>query len=777
MFVVGFDFGNKNCTIAVAQKGGVDVISNEVSNRLTPTLVSFGEKERYLGEPALTNHLRNIRNTITNIKRYIGKEFNDEQVQKELKSEMYSFKELPNGTVGYDVNYLNEQHSFTSESVLGMLFGKLKRTTEAFVNTPVRDVVISVPVMWNDFQRRAVLDAGVIAGLNIVRLVNDTTATALSYGIYKEFSETEPTNVLFVDVGDASTSVSAVQFKKGQLKTLATSSDENVGSRLFEDSLVKHFAKEFQTKYKINVFENKKALIRLYVACEKVKKILSSNNEAPISIDSLMEDIDVKSMIDRATFEQLIENDLMLILEPIKKVLAATNMTPDQFQSIEITGGGTRSTSLQKKMIELLGRDLSKTINCEESVCRGCALQCAMLSPVFRVRPFLINDTASHPISVSFKSASSSQNLEVFNVNSPIPSPKPLRISFPISKAEPFQITATSSFGVVSQITVDQVAAFTNKSSIKAKVYLDIHGIFHMEEVKLVEQIPEEEPKEAAPAETPAPKEGETAPVTSPKPADKVKVKETALQYTFSQKGMTREELKLAVEEELRMQSSDNLAVETAEKKNSLESYIYDMRNKLGSSLKEYVTAAESQQFMELLNKTMDWLDYEGEDQTKSVYTGKLDPLVAIGAPIEKRKRDREDYPHYVQELKNTANFYINEANSTDAKYEHISREEKEKIIQDANAAIEWVNSIVAKEQSVPKTEACSVKISDVISRKNALETSSKSILSKPKPKPVPVTPPPAPAAETKPEEPKQDMETEEQPKEEKPKEDMEVDA
>jgi len=777
MFVVGFDFGNKNCTIAVAQKGGVDVISNEVSNRLTPTLVSFGEKERYLGEPALTNHLRNIKNTITNIKRYIGKDFNDEQVQKEIKSEMFNYKEITNGSVGYDVNYLNEQHSFTSESVLGMLLGKLKRTTEAFVNNPVRDVVISVPVMWNDYQRRAVLDAGAIAGLNIIRLVNDTTATALSYGIYKEFSETEPTNVMFVDVGDASTSVSAVQFKKGQLKTLATSSDENVGSRLFEESLVKHFAKEFQTKYKINVFENKKALIRLYVACEKVKKILSSNNEAPISIDSLMEDIDVKSMIDRATFEQLIEGDLMLILEPIKKVLAASNMTPDQFHSIEITGGGSRSTSLQKKMIELLGRDLSKTINCEESVCRGAALQCAMLSPVFRVRPFQVNDTASHPISVSFKSASSSQNLEVFNVNSPIPSPKPLRISFPVSKSEPFQITATSSFGVVTQINVDQVPAFTNKSSIKAKVYLDVHGIFHMEEVKLVEQIPEEEPKEQPAAETPA--EGETA--TSPKPAaDKVKVKESVLQFTASQKGMTREELKLAIEEELRMQASDNLAVETAEKKNSLESYIYDMRSKLGSSLKEYVTAKESESFMELLNKTMDWLDYEGEDQTKSVYTSKLEPLTAIGNPIEKRKRDREDYPHYVQELKNTANYCINEANSSDAKYEHIAREDKEKIIQDANAAIEWVNSLVAKEQQVPKTEACSIKMSDIISRKNTLESSSKAILSKPKPKPVPVTPPTPTPTESKPEEPKQDMETEESSKDDKsstPKEDMEVDA
>ncbi|EGC31016.1 hypothetical protein DICPUDRAFT_57975 [Dictyostelium purpureum] len=776
-FVVGFDFGTKNCTIAVAQKGGVDVIANEVSNRLTPSMVSFGEKERYLGEPALTNQLRNIRNTITNIKRFIGKEYKEPQVQEELKHEMFSSSELENGFIGYDVTYAGESTQFSSEAILGMLFTKLKKTTENFVNNPVRDVVISVPVFWNEYQRRAILNAGIIAGLNILRLVNETTATALSYGIYKEFSETEPTNLLFIDVGDAATSVSAVQYKKGQLKVLGNSWNSDIGSRLFDETLVKHFAKEFKAKYKIDVFENKKALIRLRVACEKVKKVLSSNNEAPISIDSLMEDKDVKGMIDRATFEELIQDDVEAITGPIKKLLSDLQMTPEQFHSIEITGGGTRSVSLQKKLVEILGRDLSRTINSEESVCRGAALQCAMLSPVFRVRPFAVNDIASYPITVNFKSVSGvEQKLELFNLKSAVPSPKPLRISFPITKSEGFEVYVNSTYGNVCTVKVDQIPSFTNKSSIKARVWLDIHGLFHIDEVKLVEQIPEEQP--AAPAEgsesPAAPAEGAASPNGTPaEPAKapeekKVKVQESPIAYTVITKGMTKDELKNAVEEECRMQAADTLAIETSEKRNALESYIYDMRSKLTTSLKPFVTADNADKFMEKLNKAMDWLDSEeGEDQTKSVYAGKLDELTRIGNPIQKRAIDEEEYNDVAQSLKNTASLCKNEALTPGEKYDHITKEEKEKIIKDCDAAVDWIDQLLNKQKSLPKTQPLCFNIADVNSKKSQLESTTKSILGKAKPKPAPATPPPQPNPEEKEIE-DQPMKESEQPKDQK---------
>eukprot|EP01133_Synstelium_polycarpum_P011940 gene11940-13915_t len=755
MFVSGFDFGTKNSTIAVAQKGGVDVITNEVSNRLTPSLISFGDKERWIGEPAQTN-------------RFIGSNFADEHIQKELQAEAFNAYELPNGQIGFNVNYLNEPASFSSEAILAMLLGKLKRTVEAHCKLPMREVVISVPGYWNEFQRRAILNAGTIAGLNITRIMNENTATALSYGIYKDLPEAEPIKVLFIDVGDSSTSVSAVSFKKGQLNVLANAYDAHTGGRNLDATLVNHFAAEFKKTYKIDIFENKKALIRTQVACEKLKKTLSSNNQALISIDSLMEDKDVKGMMDRKTFEELVSDDLDKVLNPLKQVLAAVNMTADQFTTIEITGGGTRSTSIQKRLTEFLGRELSKTINSEESVCRGCSLQCAMLSPVFKVRPFAINDIATYPINVTFKSASVSQNLAIFNLTSPIPSPKPLRISFPITKAEPFQMIVTSTYGTLQTITVALVPTFTNKSSIKAKVWLDIHGVFHMDEIKLVEQVPTEEdttsPAPAAAAAT-SPKEdvkmGEEA--AAEEAAKKVKVRETSLSVDILIPGSTAAEIAKATEEEGRMQSQDLLATETADRKNALESYIYDMRSKITSSLAEYATKEESATLISMLTAAEDWLYGEGEDTMKSQYVAKYDEIAKIGNPIAKRRQDREDYPDAVVALREVASKYKNEAMSPEEKYEHISQEDKEKIIAEADSLVSWIENLVIKQESVPKTQPCIINIAEVNVKRMAYEQTSKMILNKPKPKPVPVatpapetaTPPPAtpePTADAQPE-------------------------
>ncbi|EGG20505.1 heat shock protein Hsp70 family protein [Cavenderia fasciculata] len=786
MFAAGFDLGTKNCTIAVAQKGGVDVIANEVSNRLTPTLVSFGEKERYLGEPAATNQLRNIRNTITNLKRFIGTDFKNSE--GELVQESFSSFELPNGQVGFNVNYLNEPLEISADATVGALLGKLKRTTEAFSNTPMREVVISVPGYWTEYQRRALLNAGAIAGLNITRLMNETTATALSYGIYKDLPETDPIRVLFIDIGDASTSVAAVAFKKGELKVLSTAYEPNVGGRNFDNTLVKHFQQEWKQKYKIDIFENKKALIRTRQACERLKKMISSNNEAPISIDSLMEDKDVKGTLDRKTFEELCAADLESILAPVKKAIEASGITADQFTTIEITGGGTRSTSVQKKLIEFLGRDLSKTINPEESVCRGCSLQCAMLSPLFKVRQFAINDIASYPISVLFKSASIQQNLALFNLTSPVPSPKPLRISFPISKAEPFEIVVSTTYGTLQSLTVQNVPAFTNKSSIKAKVWLDIHGVFHIDEVRLVEQLPEDQQPEQSPKDSDQKmgeavegekKEGEEKKECEVKKPSPVKVKETPLQFQFAPvHGLSPADLLKATEEEGRMHAQDVLAAETADRKNALESYIYEMRSRLSSSLAEYATKEESTKLLALLQEAEDWLYGDGEDTLKSVYVAKLEELTKIGNPIAKRRQDNEEYPEAVRSLKDTIAHYREQAMTPQEKYDHIPAEEKEKIITECNNTEQWIDALVKKQEATPKTSACLINIAEVNAKKQLIAATSNAILNKPKPKPVPVATPTTPTTENT-EAPASSAETQTppQPESEKPKSaDMDLD-
>jgi heat shock protein 4 len=301
MSVVGIDFGTRNCTIAIAQRGGIDVIANEVSNRQTPTMVAFGDKERYIGEPALTQWMRYLKSTVTDVKRILGKKLAESDVQIEAQRSAFKMHEV-DGRLSVQVMYCNEQASFTTEAIAAMILGKLKQTAEAATGAKVHDVVISVPTYYTDAQRKAMLDASQIAGLNCLRLINDSAAAALGYGIYKTDlpeKEKDPVRVLFLDIGESSTNVSAVAYHKGQLKVLATASDRHLGGRNFDDVLVQHFATEFKTKYKIDVFTNPKALIRLRVQCEKVKKILSANLEAPLNIDNLMNDTDVRSNIDR----------------------------------------------------------------------------------------------------------------------------------------------------------------------------------------------------------------------------------------------------------------------------------------------------------------------------------------------------------------------------------------------------------------------------------------------------------------------------------------------
>jgi len=224
MSVVGFDFGTVNCVIAAAQKGGVDVLLNETSSRQTPSMVAFGEKERYLGESANAQFMRNIRNTITDIKRLIGRKWGEKDLQEELKRLSFKVVEMADQELGVEVLYQGEQKVFSLVQVTAMLLQKLKLTAEAaLTGRSCKDVVISVPGYWLEGQRRALLNAAQIANLNCLRLINDTTATALGYGIYKtNLSETVPIHVMFIDMGAANTSVSIVEFLKGKLRVISS---------------------------------------------------------------------------------------------------------------------------------------------------------------------------------------------------------------------------------------------------------------------------------------------------------------------------------------------------------------------------------------------------------------------------------------------------------------------------------------------------------------------------------------------------------------------------
>lgn len=286
--------------------------------------VAFAGKKRILGVAANNQRVTNLKNTISGFKRLLGRKFNDPHVQNEIQTMPFRVEQRPDGGIGIRVNYLDEEHVFSPEQITAMLFTKLKDTAASGINLQVNDCVIAVPVYYTNAERQALLDAAQIAGLNVLRLMNETAAVALSYGFYKNdlpAVEEKSRNVIFVDIGHAGMQVSACAFNKGKLKMLASGWDQ-VGGRDIELILADHFNKEFQTKYKINARNNPRAFLRLLTEVEKLKKQMSANStKLPLNIECLVDEIDVTSSLQRADMEQMCEHLFVRIQNTLKKCL------------------------------------------------------------------------------------------------------------------------------------------------------------------------------------------------------------------------------------------------------------------------------------------------------------------------------------------------------------------------------------------------------------------------------------------------------------------------
>lgn len=389
MSVVGFDFGNENCVIAVAKQSGIDVLLNDESKRETPAVVSFGKKQRFMGFAGAASATTNPKSTISQVKRLIGQKFMEPDVQNDLKSFPFECVEGPDGGILIRLEYLGEIQTFAPVQILGMLFSHLKRITEKNLETDISDCVIGIPSYFTDLQRRAYLDAAEIAGLRPLRLMHDCTATALGYGIYKtDFPIEGPTYVVFVDIGHCDTQVCVASFVSGQMKIISHAFDRNLGGRDFDEVLFSYFVAQFKEQYNIDVYSNARASIRLRVSCEKLKKVLSANAEAPLNIECLMDEIDVEGFIKRVEFEKLSTNLLKKILETCGKALSDSCLTVEEIRSVELVGSGSRIPMIGRMLASYFKREPSRKMNASECVAHGCALQCAMLSPTFCVREY-----------------------------------------------------------------------------------------------------------------------------------------------------------------------------------------------------------------------------------------------------------------------------------------------------------------------------------------------------------------------------------------------------
>ncbi|KAG0304790.1 adenyl-nucleotide exchange factor sse1 [Dissophora globulifera] len=767
MSVVGIDFGNLQSVIAVARNRGIDVICNEVSNRFTPSLVSFGPKQRYLGETAKTQEISNFKNTISSLKRIVGRTFADKEIQEVEKQYLTAPLVDVNGQLSVKVNYQGQETTFTTVQVFAMYLTKMREIAASETKAPVSDCVIAIPTWFTDVQRRAVLDAAEIAGLNVLRLINDSTAVALGYGITKtDLPEEKPRNICFVDIGHSSYTVSIVSYIKGQLTVKSRAFDKHFGGRDFDRMLVDHFAAEFKTKYGIDVKSNGKALIRLMAGCEKLKKILSANSQAPLNIESIMEDRDVASTMKRTEFEELAQDLIGRVEAPLRQALEDAGMTIADIDAVEMVGGSIRIPALKERIQAYFGKELSSTLNQDEAVARGAALQCAILSPSFKVREFAVHDITDYPVKMTWQPTPEEEETElvVFNKNNSIPSTKILTFY----RSEPFDLEAQYAepesipAGInpwIARFSIKNVAPVNGEPAcIKVKARINIHGVLSVESAYVVEEVVKEEPIEsskegadAASAEGAEGNEDAATAATSQTRKTKKLVKKGDLPVVSATSSLDRSVVAELKEKENEMVASDKLVVDTEMAKNMLEEYIYDTRSKVDGIYKEFVIPGDKEKFVQDLNNAENWLYDEGDETTKSVYAAKLAELHVVGKPVVERYREVEARADAARELRESINQLMSQATSTEDKYAHIPEEEKNSIVEKCAKAQTWIENKLERQSMLKKYETPAVTSAEIRKQRDDIVYFATPILNKPKPKPVVVETPTAPAAEEKP--------------------------
>ncbi|EAU90789.1 heat shock protein [Coprinopsis cinerea okayama7 len=764
MAVVGIDFGTLHSKIGVARHRGIDIVTNEVSNRSTPSLVAFGPKQRAIGEAAKTQETSNFKNTVGSLKRCLGRTLNDVQIQNYEKKFINAKLVDVNGQVGTEVTFLGEKQQFSYTQLVGMYLGKLRDIAAAELKSNVSDVVISVPGWYTDIQRRALLDAGALANLNVLRLINDTTATALGYGITKsDLPDIDnPRHVVFVDCGHAELSVAVVAFSKGRLDIKATAYDNNVGGRDIDWALVQHFSKEFDKKYGLDIMSSPKAIFRLTAGCEKLKKILSANTEAIINVESIQNDVDATSKLTREELEQLIAPLLDRIQAPIERALRDSGITAEQVDAIELVGGTTRVPAVKQRIMNAVGgKALSYTLNQDEAVARGATFACAMLSPTFRVREFAVHDINHFPIKVQWERVPEDQDEEtellVFPQGNAIPSTKVLSFY----RKEPFQIQAAyanpdllpgSINPWIANFTAKEVAPLPNgdPAVVKVKTRLNLHGIMSFE-AAYTEEIEEKEEVVSTPSPAPMDVDGAAAPAAEgeqpaapPQPVVKKKkvVRKKEVAFVASNSSLTREVVEEWREKEGQMYESDKLVRDTEERKNALEEYIYDMRSKVEDRFASFVQASEKSTLLAALQEAEDWLySEEGEDTTKSIYISKLDALKKIGDPITFRYRESQDRNTAIAALRETLNTYMSQATSSDEKYSHIDEKDKQSVVEKVATVQKWLEDMIVKQAERPKNEDPVLTSGEVAKKRDEVIYFATPILTRLKPK-VNTTPP-----------------------------------